>query len=406
MLTSEHSIVEFKAGQAISDRLTQSKHRHYMDYAEEMLSVYRSGIGQQRRSLHQQIETLFADEPDCHVRRIQAFCKLLDDVSIFQTDPSGKAARLRLQVFSKVAPLHPLVQQPDRLFEHDEKRVKAHLAEELGTAWKQIEQALYADVIAFQQLKKFEGYSGPSALLSRYNVAQLQACLYRAESMTVVVTDDLKTILRYAKLARLLHEIERLSSSKYRIVFSGPASVLRKTRRYGVNFAKFLPALLACRGWKMTAIVQTPWNTRAKLAVSDNDGFTSHLPSPQEFDSRLEENFACKFGQERDGWLLIREGDILYDHQRTFVPDFTFRHHDGTEVFLEIVGFWTSEYLAHRREVLRQFRQHRMLIAVPEKSLRERASIPENILVYKTALKIGPLMKALETLRTKHATST
>ena len=406
MLTSEHSIVEFKAGRAISDRLTQSKHRHYMDYAEEMLSVYRSGIGQQRRSLHQQIETLFADEPDCPVRRIQAFCKLLDDVSIFQTDPSGQAARLRLQVFSKVACLHPLVQQPDRLFEHDEKRVKVHLAEELGTAWKQIEQALYADVIAFQQLKKFEGYSDPGALLSRYNVAQLQACLYRAESMTVVATDDLKTILRYAKLARLLHEIERLSSSKYRIVFSGPASVLRETRRYGVNFAKFLPALLTCRGWKMMAIVQTPWNTRAKLAVSDNDGFTSHLPSPQEFDSSLEENFASKFGQERDGWQLIREGDILYDRQKTFVPDFTFRHHDGTEVFLEIVGFWTPEYLAHRREVLRQFRQHRMLIAVPEKSLREGASIPESMLVYKTALKIGPLMKTLETLRTKHPAAT
>lgn len=215
-----------------------------------------------------------------------------------------------------------------------------------------------------------------------------------------MATDDLKTIVRYAKLARLLHEIERLHPSKYRIVFSGPASVLRETRRYGVNFAKFLPALLACRGWKMTAIAQTPWRTHAHLAVSADDGFTSHLPSPQEFDSTLEENFASKFGQERDGWKLIREGDILYDHQRTFVPDFTFRHYDGTEVFLEIVGFWTPEYLAHRRETLHQFRQHKMLIAIPEKSLRESASISENILVYKTALKIGPLMKALETLRT------
>ncbi|MHC4435028.1 MAG: DUF790 family protein [Planctomycetota bacterium] len=400
MLTSEHSIVNYKAGRAFPDRLTQSKHRQYMDYAEQMLSVYRSGIGQQRRFLHQQIETLLADEADCPIRRIQAFCKLLDDVSIFQTDPSGKAAKLRLEVFSRAACLHPLVQQPDRLFEHEQTRVKTHLAEGLGTAWEHVEQTLYADVIAFQQLEAFEGYPDPAALLSRYNVAQLQACLYRAETMTVVATDDLKTILRYAKLARLLHEIERLNPSKYRIVFSGPASVLRETRRYGVNFAKFLPALLACSGWKMTAIVQTPWNNRAKLAVSADDGFTSHLPSPQEFDSSLEESFASKFGQERDGWKLTREGDILYDHQRTFVPDFTFRHHDGTEVFLEIVGFWTPEYLVHRRETLRQFRQRRMLIAVPERSLRESASISENTLVYKTALKIGPLMKALETLRT------
>ena len=29
---------------------------------------------------------------------------------------------------------------------------------------------------------------------------------------------------------------------------------------------------------------------------------------------------------------LIREGEILHDHQKTFVPDFTFRHEDGTQV--------------------------------------------------------------------------
>ena len=171
MLTSEHSIVEFKSGRAVPDRLTQKTHRHYMDYAEKMLSIYRNGVGRQRRWLHRQIEMIFADEPDCPVRRIQAFCKLLDDSSVFQTDPSGRAAKLRLEVFSKAAGFHPLVQQPDRLFEHDEKKIKSQLADKLGTSWDQIEQSLYVDVIAFQQLQEFTGYSGPGALLSRYNVA-------------------------------------------------------------------------------------------------------------------------------------------------------------------------------------------------------------------------------------------
>ncbi len=399
MLTSEHSIVEYKAGLAIPDRLTQKTHRHYMDHAEKMLSVYRNGIGRQRRGLHRQIEKLFADEPDCPVRRIQAFCKLLDDSSVFQTDPSGRAAKLRLEVFSKAACFHPLVQQPDRLFEHDEKKVKSQLADKLGTSWDQIEQSLYVDVIAFQQLQEFAGYSDPGALLSRYNVAQLQACLYRAESMTIMATSDLKTILRYAKLARLLHEIVRLGPSKYRIDFSGPASVLRETRRYGINFAKFLPALLACKGWKMVAVVQTPWKAHASLSICDADGFTSHLPSPQEFDSSLEESFAKKFGPDRDGWQLIREGEILHDRQKTFIPDFTFRHEDGTQVLLEIVGFWTPEYLARRRETLLRFRRHKILIAIPEKSLREGANVGEDVLVYKTALKLKPLMEALERIR-------
>jgi len=399
MLTSEQSIVEFRAGRAVCDRLMQSTHRHYTGYAERMLSVYRDGVGRQRRWLHRQIEAVFVDEPDCPVRRIQAFCKLLDDESVFQSDPEGKASKLRLAVFSEAARFHPLVKQADRLFEHNETRVKAQLAEKLHLPWGRIEQSLYSDVSAFQQLEQFDGYRNAAALLSRYNVAQLQACLYRAEDMVVSATDDFKTILRYAKLARLLHDIVRTGRSQYRITFTGPASVLRQTRRYGVNFARFLPALLACRGWTMTASVKTPWNQPAKLILSDKDGFRSHLPSPDEFDSTLEETFARKFGSKRDGWQLIREGEILHVGQRTFVPDFAFRHEDHTEVLMEIVGFWTPEYLAHRRETLRQFRRHRILIAVPEKSLRPGAKIGANVLVYKTALKLTPLMEALERIR-------
>lgn len=440
MLTSEQSIVEYRAGRVVPDRLTQNTHRHYVEYAERMLAVYRDGLGLQRRELHRQIQQIFADEPDCPVRRIEAFCKLLDDASEFQADPSGQAAKLRLEVFSRAARLHPLVQVPDQLFEHEEGAAKSQLAAEFGLPWEAIEQSLYTDVIAYQQLERFTGYPDAAAFLSRYNVAQLQACLFRAESMTVTATQDLKTIIRYAKLAKLLHEIVRVEGvpcvagilpacvegrtpsnrgpealgtrgrdardtqarATYRITFSGPASVLHETRRYGVNFARFLPALLACKGWSMEAVLQTPWKTPAKLAISDADRFTSHLPPPEEFDSALEESFAQKFGPTRDGWQLIREGDILHEHQKTFIPDFTFRHEDGTQVFLEIVGFWTPEYLAHRRETLHQFRRHKILLAVPASSIREGATITDNVLVYKTALKLPPLLAALEAARPNH----
>lgn len=117
--------------------------------------------------------------------------------------------------------------------------------------------------------------------------------------------------------------------------------------------------------------------------------------------SAVEESFAKKFGPNHNGWQLIREGEILHEHQKTFVPDFTFRHKDGTEVLLEIVGFWTPEYLAHRRKTLHQFRHHRILIAAPEKSLQAGANVGKNVLVYKTALKLKPLMEALERMRTE-----
>lgn len=187
--------------------------------------------------------------------------------------------------------------------------------------------------------------------------------------------------------------------TRYCIELSGPASVLRETRRYGVNFARFLPALLACDGWAMQARLRTPWGGTALLALTSRDGVSSTMPPPEEFDSSIEEKFAGKFGPERDGWRLDREGEVLFEGQSVFVPDFAFRHDDGTEVLLEIVGFWTPEYLAKKRETLRRFRGRRIYLAVAERCLAEGATVSEDVVVYKTALKLDPVLALLERAR-------
>lgn len=399
MLTSEQSLVVFDRGRAVPDRLTRGRHGHYLDLAGKMLAVYRTGVGRVRRDLHRSVEGIFAAEPDCPARRIDAFRKLLDDAAEFDADPGGRAAGLRLDVFTRAAAHHPLVRSADRLFERSESDVKREIASAFGQPWEELEAGLYADVIDFQRLASFEGYGSPEALLSRYNVAQLQACLYRAESMTVLATADFKTILRYAKLSRLLHEIRRLGPSRYEIEFSGPASVLSGTRRYGVNFARFVPALLACRGWRLRASLRNPWGGRGVLTLSSEDGYRSHLPPPAEFDSAVEEGFAAKFGGERDGWRLLREAEIVHEGQSVFVPDFVFRHEDDTEVLFEIVGFWTPEYLAAKRKTIHRFRRRGLLMAVAKSSLRAGARLPDDVIAYGTALKLEPVLAALERAR-------
>lgn len=395
MLRGDHAIIEFKGGRAVPDRLKRARHAHYVDYAERMLGVYRSGVGSARRDLHRSIRNLLAGEPDCDRRRVAAFCKLLDDRATFDRDAGGRAAALRLRVFCLAAKHHPLVTEPTRVFERAEHEVKNQIAAEIGMPWPQLAATLYADVIDAQLLKAFEGYTDGPALLARYNVAQLQACLYRAESMTIVASRDFKTIVRYAKLARLLHTIRRIGPEMYRIELDGPASVLGAARRYGVNFSRFLPALLACDGWTMRATVGTPWGGTAALVCSSADGWTSHLPPPEEFDSNVEEAFAAAFGPERDGWRMTREGAILHEAQVTFVPDFVFRHADGREAFLEIVGFWTPMYLEKKRETLRRFRQHRILLAVAEKTLRGQQGVAEGVIAYRKAIDPDAVVRAL-----------
>jgi hypothetical protein len=252
------------------------------------------------------------------------------------------------------------------LFGKDEQQVKAEIAAALNMSWEEIDSRLFADIIECHRLREFAGYLDGAALLARYNVAQAQAALFDALEMTVWAREDFKTILRYAKLARLLHTIRRDGEESYVIRFDGPASLLRETRRYGAAMARFLPALIACRGWRMHALVRrrgASWVNRFEL--SPGDGLTSHLPPPDEFDSSLEEAFAEKWGVEpREGWSLVREGDLLHREQRVFVPDFVLRHADGRRVLLEIVGFWTPEYLNAKLRTLDMFRKERIVIAL------------------------------------------
>jgi uncharacterized protein len=167
MLTKEQGIVRYKDGQVFPDRLDQRKHARYVAHAERMIELYRRGIGKTRRELHEGVRRNFEEEPECPARRIDAFCKLLDEVSDYDTDRGGKSAALRQKVFRLAAPLHPLVATRDKLFEQEERVVKDRIAKELGKTWEEIDQALFADVIEFNRLRKFTGYLEPRDLLSR-----------------------------------------------------------------------------------------------------------------------------------------------------------------------------------------------------------------------------------------------
>jgi hypothetical protein len=405
MLTKEHAIARFENGTVVPDRLTRRTHAAYLIYAQRMLDAYRQSIGRTRRELHNAVAALFACEADCPVRRIAAFCRLLDDAGTWSHDRAGKAAALRRQVFHEAAQLHPLVQCADKHFSKEEHSAKHGVASQLGTTWNDIDARLFADVLECQRLQAFNGFESPEALLARYNVGQVQVALFRAIDMTVSATEDFKTILRYAKLARLMHSIRRCSGDRvmstnqdaYEIRFDGPASVLRLTRRYGSALAKFLPALVACRGWRLHARLQTPRRGHfVGLDLSCSDGLHSHLPPPEEFDSKVEERFARDWAEKRDGWVLERESEILHDAQTVFMPDFVLRHDDGRKVLLEIVGFWTPEYLRSKAQRLRQFARYKILIAADQPATARADDFPGEVIPFRKRLNPTLVLERLQ----------
>ena len=98
--------------------------------------------------------------------------------------------------------------------------------------------------------------------------------------------------------------------------------------------------------------------------------------------------------QPREGWTLIREGEILHKHQKVFVPDFTLFHQDGRKVLLEIVGFWTPEYIANKLETLKSFSDKRILLAV-SKAAAGSAGLPPDTIIFKSSLRLKDVMERL-----------
>lgn len=397
MLTKEHAIADYRRGQVFPDRLDRKSHACYLRYAGQMLDVYRQGQGKTRRKLHRAVRLIFEKEPDCPSRRIDAFCKLLDDVSVYDRDRGNKAAALRRKVFRPAASFFPLVQKVDRLFDHSEADVKAKIAAQLKKTWEEIDLQLFADIFDYHRLREFAGYPQPRALLSRYNVAQVQVALYRAVDMTVWAKGDFKTIMRYAKLARLLHTIKRDSRGGYQVRFDGPVSLFRHTRRYGVALARFLPALTACRDWRMHARISVGkkgW--QVSLNLSSRDGLKGHFPALAEFDSSIEKVFAEKWGEEkRNGWSLVREGEMLHRGQKVFFPDFLLQHEDGRKVHFEIVAFWTPEYLRDKVATLETFRDENILLAVSEAVAEKLPQLPGKVVRFKSALLLKDVLDRL-----------
>jgi uncharacterized protein len=392
------AIASIENGRIIPDRLTKHSDAHYLSLAKAMCDIYSNGIGKTRRSLHREVQQLLMDTPDCQPRRAEAFCKLLDEVAEYDRDARGAAAKLRRSVFRLAASYHPLVDRADTLFEREEQFVKQEIASQLDEPWTSIQKRLFKDVIDFHELKAFRGFLNPELLLSRYNVAQTQVALYNATRLIVRARADFKLILRYAKLARLMHSL-RKTDWGYEFEFDGPASLLQHTHRYGVAMAKFLPGLLACKDWSLHATIQLPrWRSTVALELDSQSGLSSQAASGLEFDSKIEEAFAAKWPTvpETSPWQLHRETEILHAGQSVFMPDFVFQHPDGRRVLMEIIGFWTPEYLQHKQQVLSQFQNEKIILAVA-RSIRHKfeASETHRLIEYKTVLSVQDVLAVL-----------
>ncbi len=380
------------------DSLKPALHPKYPDLADKLLDLFRNGKGKMRHHLEQRVEALMRGDPSCPIRRYQALFNLLEARSTFDTDTERVAYRLRNQVLDLAAPYHPLVRSPKLPGGTSEVEVKKLIAARLGRSWEKIEAGLFADMQDFHTLLSFESYADARELLNRYNVAQCQALFHFCTSLRVEVTEDLKLILRYSKLAKLMHDIDQNPRGGFIFTFEGERAVVEQTTRYGGAMGQFILSLLRCKGWSLKATIKLPKKDNlVYYQLSHESRLLPCWPDETKYDSSIEEGFAKKWGTERrEGWLLGREDEVLWQHQRTFTPDFSFTHTDGRRVLMEIAGFWTEDYIRRKKETILAFGPKNILLVVPEKLAGAYADLGCRVVIYKTAILPDAVLAALQ----------
>jgi uncharacterized protein len=411
MLTSELLIYRIEAGVIVPRALGFGKPD--LERARTVIELFNAHDGRRRGELDEALRADEGEGTDYRVRRGLAHL-LYSERCEFQTQSILEPEQLRDRVFAAAARVRPSLETGAKLLDDLALDLTVELERPISGA--ELEASLYAD-LKENQLVQFEPVE-PQWLLERYNLAQAQGVLYRSSELVITAhrndPGEYKLLFRYLKLFGLMHRITGDVDAGYSIFLDGPASLFKPSTRYGIQFAKFLPAILHASKWSLDALIhpraqfsdqsQPP---EAHFTLDSSTTLKSHYAKGKVFDSILEHSFAERFEKTKTDWKLEREVDLVDLGGTVMIPDFRLVHPDGRAVLLEIVGFWRADYLRRKFEKLRRSNRRDIVIAVSQKlnigeSGANLEGLEDQIVWFKGALDPKAVLEVADRLEAGH----
>ncbi len=408
MLTSELLIYRIEAGVIVPRALGFGKPD--LERANTVIELFKAHDGRRRGELDEALRADEGEGTDYRVRRGLAHL-LYSERCEFQTQSILEPELLRDRVFAASARVRPNLETGVNLLDDLALDLTVELERPISGA--ELEASLYAD-LKENQLVAFEPVEA-QWLLERYNLAQAQGVLYRSSELVITAhrndPGEYKLLFRYLKLFGLMHRITGDVDAGYSIFLDGPASLFKPSMRYGIQFAKFLPAMLHASKWSLDALIhprvqfadqsQPP---EAHFTLDSSTPLKSHYARGKVFDSILEHSFAERFEKTKTDWTLEREVDLVDLGGTVMIPDFRLVHADGRAVLLEIVGFWRADYLRRKFDKLRRSNRRDIVIAVSQKlnigeSGANLEGLEDQIVWFKGALDPKTVLEAAELLQ-------
>jgi predicted nuclease of restriction endonuclease-like RecB superfamily len=283
----------------------------------------------------------------------------------------------------------------------------------LGVGRDDLEAALFADLASERRVGALPDHLNPHRLALETNLALVNALLRRASRMRIRAWGNTRALVRHARLVGLICRVQRIAPALESTIpqadsldvvepdqnrdgvvleVSGPFALFRNTELYGRAFTGLLPRAAWCNRFELEAECTLNRGTRAATLVLQSG---DPLPAGRELsrhDSRLEERFERDFKRAAPAWDVVREPHPIDAAGTLIFPDFELIHrrNPAHRFLLEIVGFWTPEYLTEKLERLRRANIERLILCIDERRRCVDADLPAHASVVRFKGKIDP----------------
>ena len=331
---------------------------------------------------------------------MRGLIKLLADRCEFETSAPAAPEEIRRKVFLEARKFQPVT--PDSA---EREKVLETVAAEFETNADAIFNHLYADLSFQQKLISFESIA-PKDLLDRYNLAQAQALLYKCVELRILVAPsnaaNYRQIFGAIKRFGLIHLVRGNAASGYEITLTGAASLFNRSQKYGIRMAVFLPALLLCANWKMSAEIsqKEKGNAFYELTSEQTELLSCYYDEPEYENPDLQKFF--KAWEKNDaGWRLSESRQVVDLGKTAFVPDAILTSPDDKAVYLDVLGFWTPKSLQKRLAEFEAANFTRFILAASHElrgSREEPLWTSDNVIFYKSKIEPRNLIEQAEKL--------
>ena len=348
--------------------------------------------GRRQRELDRQLkEPLRCPAP---WRKLRAATAVLKRLWKSEARTEVRPVRARSEVFMLAA------REP-----RERHEVLALAARRLETSPAVLGQALFSDLPAERIVKAPAEAPAPLELALRVNLTLAQSVVRRSTGVEVSVHENARAIVRQAKLRGLICTVRPgvagaagADAGEARLSISGPFALFRHTLVYGRALAGLVPILVRCPRYSLSAHAVLE-GERVTFELTSGDPLFP-VTEPRRYDSRLEERFARDMARIAPDWDVIREPEAVPAAGKLIFPDFLLRHRlDPARAWLvEIVGFWTPDYLSRKLAGLRAARIPNLILCVDEERQCSEADLPENtpVIRFRRRIDVAKLMEVLE----------